>query len=181
MKSLFLEDLSIGRIEGFSKLKELRQLLIILDENPGKLSKLEGLENLINLEEIEIDVFNIVVDDVPIKEYVIFYRFPCLVKSKNYKSIEDWQDIFKNFPTAFRKLKRGMSDEKIEWYIEQCSDNLSYVINKILIDPEYKYIKEGQEKEWKEIYNNAKQIFSKKGPKKNILALVKKEVRKRKF
>lgn len=176
LRTLILEGLLINRIEGLSQLKELKELYFNLYDNPNKLSEIEGLEYLINLETIELDVFNFNEEDFFQYEMIIIYRFPCLIKNQNYESIEDWQEVFIKFPRLFKRFMRKNSKDKVIWYIEQCSKNILNVITKILNDSNYDKIRENQEEDWKEIYNYAKEVFSRKGPKRNILEIVKKEL-----
>jgi Leucine-rich repeat (LRR) protein len=177
LRVLIIGGLSISRIEGLSKLINLNALNVLVFENSGKLSQIEGLEYLIDLEVIYFDAFNFDEESLSLKELTILYRFPCLIKNKKYERIKDWKEVFREFPIIFNLLKLKNPHEKIEWYIEQCSEKLIDVINKILHNLKYKEIRKGQEKQWNDIYDYSKKVFSRKGPKRNILDIVKKELK----
>ncbi|MFX1387923.1 MAG: leucine-rich repeat domain-containing protein [Promethearchaeota archaeon] len=174
LKTLSLQMCNIKRICGISELKNLEELRIGLVDPDNIITEIEGLENLVNLKYISIKSFNIDIEDMNNLDMVILLRFPCMIKTNSYQSIEDWQEIFKLFPSSFYVFQ-GMNPEKVEWYVHQCSENLMIVIQKILNDPEYDIIKRDQVKEWSEIYEIAKDIFSRKGPRKSLKEIVRKE------
>jgi hypothetical protein len=174
LRDLSLQRCNIKKISGLSELINLEELRIGLVDPENIITEIEGLEHLVNLNYISITSFNIDTDDMKNLDMVVLLRFACMIKTNSYKSIEDWQEIFKLFPKSFDKFQ-GMNPEKVEWYVHQCSENLLTVIQNILNDPEYDVIKRDQVKKWNEMYDLAKEIFLRKGPRKSLKEIVLKE------
>jgi hypothetical protein len=159
LKTLIVDIVPLKEIEGLSKLKALQDVRIRGSLKNTDLTWIEGIEHLINLKQLDIDVFYISREFVSFDIYPIILRFVCMVKNNNYKSIKDWKTIFKEFPKAFDIF--DLTLPKI-YYIEQMSENLLNIITKILNNSEYEEIKKDQEKEWWDIYYTAERIFSEK-------------------
>lgn len=161
LKKLILQTIPINHIEGLSKLKKLEHLHIEFNNLDKKKIKLEGFEHLTNLKYVKLNLCKFNYYDVPIDVYVDIFRFACMIKADNYKSIEDWIEVFKSFPSNFEKFYSENSLKTVKWFINQCSPNLITIINKILEDPEYLEISKNQENYWKHILNLVNDIFTK--------------------
>ncbi|MFX1375115.1 MAG: leucine-rich repeat protein [Promethearchaeota archaeon] len=181
LKFLSLKGLPLKKIEGLSALLKLEDLIIQVDNIPGVLDQIEGLEHLINLRYVDIDTFHLCKKEIPLWVNVVILRFACMVKAKNYEIISDWKKIFTQFPKAFKKFKIANSELKVQWYIQQCSQNLLKVIELILNTSKFKSIRKNQEMEWNEIYNYGKKILSHNFPKRTLEVVLKQENHSNKF
>ena len=177
LKNLILEGCKIKKISDLSTLKNLESLILWAYYIEDIITEIEGLERLVNLEFVHINSYNINTQDMDDLDLVVLLRFACMIKTNNFKSIEDWQKIFKSFPHSFDMFQGMNIKYKVEWYLHQCSKNLLNVLQNILHDPEYNDIKKDQEEEWNEIFKLAKEVFSRDGPRKTLREMITEEER----
>ena len=172
LKNLIIEGCRIKNISGLSTLKNLESLILWAYDIEDIVTEIEGLEHLVNLEYVHINSYKINTEDMNNFDMVVLLRFACMIKANNFKSIEDWQKIFKGFPRSFDKFQGMNTEYKVEWYLHQCSENILNVLQKILHDSEYNVIKKDQEQEWNEIFKLAKEVFSRDGPRKTLREMI---------
>ncbi|MBN1801754.1 MAG: leucine-rich repeat protein [Candidatus Lokiarchaeota archaeon] len=160
LKTLGMQGTSINKIEGLSTLKKLKSLFLDSHGDMCKLTELEGLERLSSLIFLRINFLDKETNTIIELEDVIIARFVCMVKTGDYRSMEDWKGVFKKFPLAFLDyINKYSLKNSGHWIIRQSTSRLLEVIKKIMEDPEYIEIKRARQSFWKDFQIEANVVF----------------------
>lgn len=159
LKSLYLYDLSIERIEGLDALTSLESLGIT--SNVKQYLDIEGLANLKNLKELQIEQFKLFNNDsVWFERSIKAFRFISMIKQNNYLEIEDWKQVFKDARWVFGDdFLCNNSKYQQKWLYDQCTPKILDILEKILNEPEFEDIRRGYERQWEDLLEEAKKYL----------------------
>ncbi len=159
LKSLYLYDLSIERIEGLDALISLESLSIA--SNVKQYLDIEGLANLKNLKELQIEQFKLFNNgSVWFEKSIKAFRFISMIKQNNYLEIEDWKQVFIDARWVFGDdFLCNNSKYQQKWLYDQCTPKILDILEKILNEPEFEDIRRGYERQWEDLLEEAKKYL----------------------
>ncbi|MFX0145112.1 MAG: leucine-rich repeat domain-containing protein, partial [Candidatus Hodarchaeota archaeon] len=159
LKSLYLYDLSIERIEGLDALISLESLGIA--SNVKQYLDIEGLANLKNLKQLQIEQFKLFNNGSAwFKNSIKAFRFISMIKQNNYLEIEDWKQVFIGARWVFGDdFLCNNSKYQQKWLYDQCTPKILDILEKILNEPEFEDIRRGYERQWEDLLEEAKKYL----------------------